>query len=246
MRWLLLRGLAREQRHWGGFPAVFEARVTGSSVVCLDLPGAGTEHLRASPDRIEAIADDLRARWLALGAAGGEPWGLLAMSLGGMVAMAWADAHPGDFERVVLASTSAAGLSPPWRRFGLGVLPGVLRAFSAQDAERREALILGLTTRRVADVAAVARDWAALGASRPMRRANVVRQLRAAARFRAPARLAVPTLVLAGDGDRLVDPSCSRVLAAHLGAPSSFHPEAGHELALDAPDWLCDQIAAWR
>ncbi|HEY8086659.1 MAG TPA: alpha/beta hydrolase, partial [Polyangiaceae bacterium] len=111
MNWLFLRGLSREQRHWGSFPALFKRVVPASGaptrVWCLDLPGTGTEHERPSPRTIEGIMEDLRARWVALREAEPAPWGLLAMSLGGMVAMAWCDAHPGDFARLVLASTSA-------------------------------------------------------------------------------------------------------------------------------------------
>src|SRR5438552_440235 len=95
-RWLLLRGLAREQRHWGRFRPELSARLPpGAEIHCLDLPGTGTEHLRGSPANIAAIAEDVRERWLGLRGEG--PWGLLAVSLGGMVAMEWCAAHPADF-----------------------------------------------------------------------------------------------------------------------------------------------------
>lgn len=245
MNWLFLRGLAREQRHWGDFPARFERNVPGARVRCLDLPGAGTEHRRASPASVEAIMEDVRARWLALRDASEGPWGLLAMSLGGMVAMAWCEAHPEDFARVVLASTSSGELSRPWRRFAPGILPGALRAFAERDPVRREANILRITTGVADGLDDVARDWARHGEDRRMRRANVVRQLRAAAAFRAPHELATPALVLAGAGDRLAHPSCARLLASQLRAPLAIHPQAGHELALDAPQWVCEQVAAW-
>ncbi|WP_369636259.1 hypothetical protein [Nocardia sp. JMUB6875] len=31
MNWLLLRGLSRDQRHWGEFPALFETAVGGEA-----------------------------------------------------------------------------------------------------------------------------------------------------------------------------------------------------------------------
>ena len=37
--WLLLRGLAREQRHWEDFPAILERTLPGTRVHRLDLPG---------------------------------------------------------------------------------------------------------------------------------------------------------------------------------------------------------------
>src|SRR5687768_6347135 len=58
-RWLLLRGLSREQRHWCSFPEDLE-RATGARTLCLDLPGFGTEHARISPRTIALITDDVR------------------------------------------------------------------------------------------------------------------------------------------------------------------------------------------
>jgi pimeloyl-ACP methyl ester carboxylesterase/alpha-ketoglutarate-dependent taurine dioxygenase len=243
--WLFLRGLSREQRHWGSFPGLYARTVPGARVHCLDLPGSGAENGRASPSSIEAIAADVRARWLALRGGHAGPWGLFAISLGGMVAMAWCAAHPGDFARLVLVSTSAGDLSRPWKRFDPRVLPGGVRALAARDPVRREARVLSITTRLVADVPAVAAEWARYHEARPMASADVLRQLLAAARFHAPARVEVPALILAGGRDPMTDPSCARMLASHLGVPFDVHPEAGHELALDAPDWLAGRVAAW-
>jgi pimeloyl-ACP methyl ester carboxylesterase len=242
MHWLFLRGLAREQRHWGSFPEVFARTVPGASVHCLDLPGAGSERGRASPTTLRGIARDVRERWLALRHAHDGAWGLLGMSLGGMVAMDWCAEHRGDFARLVLAGTSAGDLSPPWRRFDLRQVPTALRSVGQRDPLRREDGVLAITTRLLADRAAVAAEWARYP---PMARGNVARQLLAASAFRAPPRVEVPALVIVGDGDPLVDPSCSRRIASYLGAPLAVHPSAGHELALDAPDWFASEIAAW-
>ena len=118
-RWLLLRGLAREQRHWGAFRAALASQ--GAEVQCLDLPGAGTENDRKSPASIRGITEDLRERWRRTPREGA--WGLCAVSLGGMVAMDWCGRHPDDFDALVLVNTSAANLSVPWRRMNLRVLP---------------------------------------------------------------------------------------------------------------------------
>jgi pimeloyl-ACP methyl ester carboxylesterase len=240
-RWLLLRGLAREQRHWGRFRAALEAGLPGARIHCLDLPGAGTEHSRKSPAAIRAIAEDLRSRWLALPGEG--PWGLCAVSLGGMVAMEWCGAHPADFDALVLVNTSAANLSVPWRRMRLRVLPQVLRALVEQDRAAREERILGITTRMRADLPALAREWAGYFAERPMSRWNVLRQLTAASRFRAPSALRPRTLVLSGAQDPFTDPGCPKRLAAHFGAELRVHPRAGHDLATDDPDWLAAEVA---
>jgi pimeloyl-ACP methyl ester carboxylesterase len=242
VHWLFLRGLSREQRHWGAFPEVFARHVPGARVHCLDLPGAGTERGRASPITIEAIAADVRARWLPLREEMNGSWGLLAMSLGGMVAMAWCAEHPDDFSRLVLAGTSAGDLSPPWRRFKLRIVPAAVRTLIERDPVAREAGILSFTAHVVEGRDAVAAEWARYP---PMARGDVLRQLFAAQRFRAPERIEVPALVVTGDRDELADPSCSRTLASHLGAPLVMCPEAGHEIALDAPSFFASEVAAW-
>jgi pimeloyl-ACP methyl ester carboxylesterase len=51
--------------------------------------------------------------------------------------------------------------------------------------------------------------------------------------------------VLSGGDDPLTSPACSRRLANHFHAVLKVHPTAGHELALDSPDWFADSIAEW-
>ena len=89
MNWLLLRGMTRELRHWGPFPRIFEERAPGARVLCLDLPGAGTERARPSPWSVGGIAEDVRRRWRAAAAAGEGQWAVLGISLGGMVTLEW-------------------------------------------------------------------------------------------------------------------------------------------------------------
>jgi pimeloyl-ACP methyl ester carboxylesterase len=77
-------------------------------------------------------------------------------------------------------------------------------------------------------------------------RTNALRQLAAAARYRAPSHVpSVPVLLLAGARDRLVDPRCSEALARHWNAPIAVHPAAGHDLALDDGAWVAAQVKAW-
>lgn len=245
MDWLLLRGLSREQRHWGAFPDILRAAMPGSRVHLLDLPGTGTEVLRTSPTTVRGIVNDLRARWLPLQAAHGGPWGLLAMSLGGMVAMQWCADHPLDFSRVVLSNTSASDIGKPWDRMSPQALWMVARAMLSNDLVARERLVLSVVTRRRDDLDDLARQWADIHASSPVKRDTVLRQLRAAIAFQAPRGLPVPALVLAGACDALANPACARALADRFGAPLEMHPGGGHELALDAPDWMAERIATW-
>lgn len=256
-RWIFLRGLTRESRHWGDFPARFRRELVDAAITPLDLPGNGEFNDRPSPTNVAAMAEacrnELRARGIS------PPYHLLAMSLGAMVAVAWADLHPGELRACVLINTSLRPFNPFWQRLRprnyltlLGfLLPG-------RSARTREAAILRLTSRlaghenreldedRGPTREEIIEEWTDWQLQRPVSGANALRQLWAASRFRAPEQKPpVPMLVLAGAADELVDPECSRQLARHWQTAFAEHPQAGHDLPLDAGAWVSAQVSDW-
>ncbi|WP_051244552.1 alpha/beta fold hydrolase [Azohydromonas australica] len=238
--WVLLRGLTREAGHWGDFPLALARRLPGR-VFTPDLPGNGALHRERSPLRMRDMVASCRGQLRAQGVDG--PVHLVAMSLGAMVALAWAEAFPRELAAAVLVNTSLRGLSPWHRRLRPAALAALLGLLARGDAAAREAAVLHLTSRRVAQVPP---HWLALGRARPVSRLNALRQLLAAAGFQAPAAAPpVPLLLLASRGDALVDARCSLALAAHWGLPLALHPDAGHDLPLDDAGWLIEQVAHW-
>jgi pimeloyl-ACP methyl ester carboxylesterase len=244
-RWLILRGLAREQRHNGRFAQVLADTLGDATSHGIDFPGTGTECARPSPATVRGIMEGTRARWLRLRDEHPGEWSLLGVSLGGMITMQWAADHPDDFRRVVLVNTSASNLSRPWHRMDLAIVPQIVAAARTRDPVERERIVLGFTTRLAPNLDLVAREWSRYGQESPTPVATLVRQLAAASRFRAPARLAVPTLVVTAARDPLAHPICGERLAAHFGAPLAQHPHAGHDLPLDDGPWLAAQVRAW-
>lgn len=252
MRWLLLRGLVREQRHWLDFPERFASSVRGpddgpTETVLLDLPGFGTENDRPVPPTVAGFVDDLRARLRRVVPAG-EPCGIFAVSLGGMVALEWLARHPEDFVAGVVVNSSLGDLSRPWHRMRLAVWPRVFVA-PLLATRARERMLLGMT-RQQGDLDRDAERYAAIAAATRPRRASALGQLRAAMRMRCPERVDVPTLVLTSRGDRLVSWRCSERIAHQLGLPLVVHEgqgaaAAGHDLPLDAPDWVCARVTEW-
>lgn len=266
MNWLLLRGLAREQRHWGRFTEVFSEAVAPGHVVCLDLPGTGTENGRRSPWSVEAIAADVRARWLVLrdrwlvlrdrwvglrdhrvALNEGKPgdWGLIAISLGGMAGMSWCERYPEDFQRLVLINSSAANIALPHQRLKLPALARAAFSLRHAEAVQRELAILNITTRMQEAPSSVATEWARIGSETPMEPSTALRQIAAASRFFAPVRLEVATLIVSSLRDEFTDPVCSRRLAERFAAELVCHPRAGHDLPLDDPHWLSCAIRDW-
>lgn len=250
--WILLRGLMREQRHWGRFPGQLAQALSAlpgtdaPRIITPDLPGNGVHHRLHSPATVAAMADfcrdDLRARGLA------PPYALLALSLGGMAAVSWTSRYPDEVERAVLVNTSMRPYSRFHQRLRWRNYPAIVRTLWDGSIAAQESLILQLTSRHgTADErAGLLRRWLAFQHEAPVMRANALRQLWAAARFRAPAqRPPVPLLLLSSAGDQLVDPRCSQTLAQAWGAPLAVHPDAGHDLPLDDGDWVAQQVAQW-
>lgn len=243
--WIFVRGLTREARHWGDFARVFERVVPGSRVVAVDLPGNGALNDVASPGDVPAMAEHCRATLARLGIA--PPYALLAMSLGAMVAIAWAHGHPQEVSRCVVINTSVRPFSAFYRRLRpRNYLPLLRLALPGRGAREWEESILAMTSRLRQDRVTLVDEWVAIRRSRPVSRGNALRQLRAAARYRAPAGPpAAAMLILASRHDALVDVDCSHALARAWGCELAIHPQAGHDLPLDDGDWVARQVRDW-
>lgn len=242
--WVLLRGLGRGTGHWGDFPARLAQACPQGRVLALDLPGNGALHLLRSPARIGPMTEQVRAQLHALGV--DRPVQLLALSLGGMVAVDWAMRYPQEVAFGVLINTSLRPFSAWFQRLRPRAWPALLRGALGRDPHARERAVLGVTSRLRGDDALVIAAWAALHRKHPVRLGNLLRQLRAATAFTAPCSAPTPPLVvLASTHDGLVDVGCSRRLAQSWGLPIVEHPAAGHDLPLDDADWLLRQILTW-
>lgn len=241
--WILLRGLAREKRHWREFPKQLTKELPEARVIELELPGNGELNAMTSPSNITAMASHCRAELAGLGIP--PPYHLLAMSMGAMVATAWAVSRPEEVEACVLINTSFGAFSPIHHRFRLRAWVTLLRCLLTRSERRREALIFDLTSRLVEPSAPVIEEWVAIRRSRPVRPGNALRQLLAAARFRAPLNPPAKTLILASAGDRLVDLRCSSEIARRWHCALAIHPAAGHDLPLDDGTWVAKEVRHW-
>jgi pimeloyl-ACP methyl ester carboxylesterase len=242
--WVLLRGLARESRHWFDFPSQF-ARALGVRCLLLDLPGTGDQHGRSASASAAA-----QVRELELQLAGHReplpegPWGVLAISFGSMVAFEWAARRPDRISHLVSINASDRH-SPPYCRLRPGALVRLIQARLQRSLPERERRLYRLTTNApLPDTEAWALGATEIARTRPVHPNTIARQLLAAARFSVP-RIEQPCLLLSSQADRLVSPSCSGVLARQLGAPHYSHAEAGHDLPLDDPGWVIHQIRCW-
>lgn len=243
--WILLRGLARETAHWGRFADDFQNAWPQAQVVALDLPGNGQLHAQPSPLSVQGMVAACRAELARQGVH--PPYRLFAMSLGAMVATEWARAAPQEIRGCVLVNTSLRPFSPFFHRLrprnyaallGLALLP--------RSPDAIERTVWRLTSHAPHPRSAVISEWVAARTRRPVSAANALRQLVAAARYRAPALApSPPILLLASQNDQLVDSRCSHAIARSWHCALALHASAGHDLPLDAPQWVLKQVQQW-
>lgn len=242
--WVLLRGLTRERRHWGDFPEILKRQCSDAEVYAIDLPGNGGLNAHESPLLISEMAESCRHQLREQGIV--PPYYVVAMSLGAMVAVAWATRNPEEIGGCVLINTSLRPFSPfhhrlrPQNYLKLAslLLPGC-------DPDYRESVILQITSNHPISPERLS-EWSDYARQNPVSSRNALRQLLAAVRYQPPsAKPLPPVLVLCSAQDRLVDARCSRTLAACWHSTLAEHPSAGHDLPLDDAPWVAEQIGRW-
>ncbi|MGZ3723340.1 MAG: alpha/beta fold hydrolase [Bdellovibrionales bacterium] len=244
--WILLRGLAREKGHWGDFIEKFSARFPGDEVLAIDLPGTGEHLSQASPMTITGIFNHVRSEAISR-AKNQSQFKLVALSLGGMVAMEWMRQKSDDLAGCILINTSAKELSPFYNRLRWQVWRDFARLVSVQAAREREKGIIEVIMNSPEAREAALPEWTKIAVERPISYKNFFNQLLAASRFDGlKTNTDVPTLILNSLGDRLVDPSCSTKLHERFNWPIRRHPWGGHDLPWDDANWVLDRIQEWN
>lgn len=241
---VLVRGLIREQAHWGQFVDELRSRFPHARVEGIDLPGAGKRFQEKAPMTIVGMLKLMREDLDALKLPEDSTKVLIAVSLGGMVAGQWLQDFPEDFERAILINTSYAQFSPTWRRLKPTALAGFIPLIGKRG-RAREVQILRVVSNRSDLYGRVSKEWAKIHAERPVSVENTFRQLWAAFRFKGVRQPAAKVLLMNSASDRMVDPKCSQDIAKAWDVPLVVHPTAGHDLTTDEPVWAADEIKKW-
>ena len=236
---VLLRGLWREARHWGEFPGHLQQRFPGALIGTPDIPGNGLRNQEISPATIAGMTDALRQQVNPT-----QPIRLIALSMGGMIAIDWMMRYPAEIEAAVLINTSARPLSPFYHRLRWTAYTHVLRLLFHSRAER-ETDILHLTSNHHLQDSKLLESWRQWRRQNPVSLASARNQLLAAMKFSVTTKPQQPLLVVTSRADRLVDYRCSRKLAQTWNAYYVEHESAGHDLPLDEPEWLAQSIMNW-
>ncbi len=241
MEWVLIRGIVSEEFHWGDFVPLMKKHFKKDLVVTADIIGNGKSFKKTTP---LSVAQNIQG--LRLQAPGKKPKILVGFSLGGMLALEWAHAYPEEVAGVVLINTSLND-SKFYHRFQWAAWLQLFKASQPKNSAIKEELILSLITDLPnKKIQTLAKEWQARSARYPVRLENLFRQLWLASqisqRQKPPT---MPLLILLSEKDKIVHPSCSRKMAAKWKLPMKTHPRAGHDIALEDPQWVLRQLDRW-
>lgn len=232
--WLLLRGLAREKRHWFDFYDHLN-NSHDAKITCIDLPGFGDFHKLSSPSRISFIAEFVYSQLLTTDYQKGFVFGI---SLGGMVATELVRLYPDKFKAMILLNSSFRNFSSMTERLQMNAYLHMARAAMAKSEADRERAIFNMVSNRIDKEKFIVRSTE-YAREKPMRPLNIIKQLVAASTYAAPMVKPIKnTYIITSEGDRMVQPSCSQAIANKWAAPLKTHESGGHELSLDEPEWL--------
>lgn len=245
MHIILLRGLAREAAHWLEFPELLrKATENTCQLHLIDFPGCGKYCKQPALRSIAAMTDHARAEIASISAmTSGENVFIVGISMGGMVALDWAQRFSQEVCGLILINSSS-GDQPVWWRLRPRAWLIMLLAFLL-PRRQREALVLRTVSNDSARYPKRLQQWLAIQQQRPVTRRAIFTMLRAAAQFQPQPACAVNGLVLASSNDRMVSVRASESLAEYFNWPLKHHPHAGHDLPTDDGQWVVNEITQW-
>lgn len=241
-KWIFIRGLGRHSAHWGPFLDEFKKNFPHDEIEMMDLRGNGTMAHSSSYLSILENVRDLRSRSKMI--QNGESVYLMTISLGSMVGTEWANRYPNEVLGLVTINTSDKGTASILHRMRPSNYLRVLAYFRMQKSPlEMELELLNTTTNHLADKEA----WAEKAARfPPTSRLNFARQMAAAGTYEFPKhKPRTEVLLLCSDGDRLVHPECTKRIGEMWVTKPHIHPTAGHDIPMEDPQWVCDQIHHW-
>ena len=236
---VLIRGLIREQRHWGEFVQILQDQHPNADIITLDIPGNGRLYKQTSPSTIAEYTDALRQQLT-----GRSNLNLIALSMGGMIALDWMARFPTEIKSAILVNISVRPYSPFFQRLRWQNYPAII-IMLLDSPDQMEQKILSLTSNEHGENKVLLEKWQLWGKQNPVSKTSALNQLLAAAKFSVQIKPLHPVLIVSAKNDRLVNYHCSLKLHQLWQTDYQQHDTAGHDLPLDDPLWLAQKIQQW-
>jgi predicted alpha/beta hydrolase family esterase len=240
--WILLRGLVRSKFHWKNFPDLLREQLKAENIFCVELPGNGYLYQEKSPRDASLAAEILRSQ--VPNEILSQPYGLIAISLGGMIASEWAHRFSNEVTHVVAINTSSKD-SPFYKRLQPKNYLKIIQLLKGGKAQKTEEFILSATSNRKDIWVNYLNENVNFAEKYPVRTQNFLNQLKLATSANFRNKPKARCLILASKNDRLVHFECSQKIAELWECPIEFHDTAGHDLPLDDSNWIAQRIAHW-
>jgi len=237
---VLLHGFAL---HGGLFAQLLPALAQHHRVHVVDLPGHGHSD-PIDPWTIDAVVAALERAFVAEP----QPLAVMGWSLGGVIALAWALAHPDRLRKLVLVGTSPRFVADEsWPH---AMAPAMLARFGDElrvacrlTLQRFLSLQVQGSEAGYATLVALRHQLFARGEPDPVMLHAALGTLASADLRGDVARIAIPTLVVAGERDTLAPPEASAWLVQALPAAQLLRlPGAGHAPFLSHPEAFRDAL----
>jgi pimeloyl-ACP methyl ester carboxylesterase len=236
---LLIMGMSGSRLAWGD---PFVARLRESfEVVAFDNRGMGDSGRAELPFTIGDMAADSLGLLDALEIQRAH---IVGVSMGGAIAQDLALDHPDRVRTLTLGATFCGG--PEASLMSREDLELLGRAYASGEAEQvfRTMWKINLSPTYRADEANFA-PWRRMAASLPAPRPVVIQQMQACGEHDTSERLnqlSVPTLVIHGTADRLIDVANGKLIARLIPAPLELLEDVGHLFWWEQPDRSAELI----
>lgn len=238
-RWIFLRGLTRAAFHWGDFPKIFIEAHPDFEVEFLEIPGNGILCDRDTPIDPVTVIKELSEQSHFIKER--KSFHLCGISLGGMIALKWAELYPEQVESVTTINCSLAQLSPFYQRLSPRLYKKIATTLLSRGVLNKEQIILNITSNKPERYDHYLESFSEFSKNHKVKRKNFFRQLALANNIKIQA-LNKPLKVICSEGDRLCSSACSKAIANEFKGTLIIHPTAGHDLPIDEPEWLSDQF----
>jgi pimeloyl-ACP methyl ester carboxylesterase len=237
---VLIPGLTGDTSQWS---RLIPSLSKEYQVVVIDNRGAGQSDKPDVPYTSDMMADDLAGLLDAIGIRAANIFGV---SMGGMIAQSFALNHPEKVVNLILGCTHFGGPYSVSAEESRNTVDPVRRQALSVEERLRESFLTMYSQEFIDKNPGLFQERLAYRIKNPIDPVGNIRQFQGGRTFDVYEQLpdiGVPTLVIAGDADRVIDPENSRILASRI--PNSelvLLKGMGHGFFTEASEETCRLI----